>query len=94
MSDFLILSVMAMVFVLAAFAASVVSTHHTMDQATINTRELSERVIIRAENVKLRKLVRDAHDCKTNGGCCEDCYADEGECPIERRMRELGIEVD
>jgi hypothetical protein len=47
-----------------------------------------------AENAKLRKLVTDAHACKENDGCCEDCYADEGDCPIELRMRELGVEVD
>lgn len=48
---------------------------------------------ISQENAKLRKLVADAHACKENDGCCEDCYADEGDCPIEQRMRELGIEV-
>ena len=48
----------------------------------------------RAENSKLRELVADAHACKENDGCCEDCYADEGDCPIELRMRELGVEVD
>jgi hypothetical protein len=46
-----------------------------------------------AENAKLRELVADAHACKENDGCCEDCYADEGDCPIELRMRDLGIEV-
>jgi len=46
------------------------------------------------ENAKLRELVADAHACKENDGCCEDCYADEGDCPIEQRMRELGVEVD
>ena len=46
------------------------------------------------ENAKLRELVADAHACKENDGCCEDCYVDEGDCPIEQRMRELRIEVD
>ena len=49
---------------------------------------------LEAENDRLRELVADAHACKENDGCCEDCYADEGDCPIEQRMRELGIEVD
>lgn len=48
---------------------------------------------LEAENAKLRKLASEAHSCKTNDGCCEDCYCDEGCCPIERRMQELGIEV-
>ena len=47
-----------------------------------------------AENAKLRKLVKEAHLCMVNEGCCEDCYATYGECPIEMDMRELGIEVD
>ena len=54
----------------------------------------NERDQLKTENDKLRKLVTDAHACKENDGCCEDCYADEGDCPIELRMRELGIEVD
>lgn len=48
---------------------------------------------LQIENAKLRELAVDAHACKENDGCCEDCYADEGDCPIELRMRELGIEV-
>lgn len=47
-----------------------------------------------AENAKLRELVREAHSCKTNEGCCEDCYREEGCCPVERRIQELGVEVD
>lgn len=46
-----------------------------------------------AENDKLRELVRVAHECKTDDGCCEDCWGDYGECPIEAEMKELGIEV-
>lgn len=49
---------------------------------------------LQAENAKLRELVKEAHLCMVNEGCCEDCYATCGECPIEMDMRELGIEVD
>lgn len=48
---------------------------------------------LEAENAKLRKLVKEAHLCMVNEGCCEDCYATYGECPIEMGMRELGIEA-
>ena len=41
---------------------------------------------------QLRGLARQAHECKTDGGSCEDCYQDEGCCPIERDMRGLGLE--
>lgn len=51
------------------------------------------RLVTEEEVIKLRKLARDAHACKVNDGCCEDCYADEGECPIERRMKELGASL-
>lgn len=43
------------------------------------------------ENARLRNLVVKAHTCER---CCADCYQDEGCCPIEREMQELGIEVD
>jgi len=46
-----------------------------------------------ARLLEMQQLVIDAHKCKVNDGCCEDCYADTGECPVEHRMRELGIEV-
>ncbi|MBR2684052.1 MAG: hypothetical protein IKE22_12395 [Atopobiaceae bacterium] len=46
------------------------------------------------ENDKLRELVKEAHLCMVNEGCCEDCYTTCGNCPIESDMRELGIEVD
>lgn len=46
------------------------------------------------ENAKLRELVRVAHGCKTDDGCCEDCWGDYGECPVEADMKELRIEVD
>lgn len=55
--------------------------------------ELTEHIEqLESENAKLRELAVDAHACKETDGCCEDCYADEGDCPIELRMRELGIE--
>ena len=43
------------------------------------------------ENEKLRNLVAKAHTCER---CCADCYQDEGCCPIEREMQELGVVVD
>lgn len=46
-----------------------------------------------AKLFEMRQLVVDAHKCKVNDCCCEDCYADTGCCPIEYHMRELGIEV-
>ena len=52
-----------------------------------------ERYNLKQENAKLRELVREAHSCKTNDGCCEDCYCDGGCCPVEQRMQELGIEA-
>lgn len=47
-----------------------------------------------AKLFEMRQLVIDAHRCKVHDGCCEDCYVDTGECPVEHHMRELGIEVD
>lgn len=49
---------------------------------------------IERENERLWELVRMAHACKTNDGCCEDCWGDYGECPVETEMKELGIEVE
>lgn len=48
---------------------------------------------LQAENAKLRELAKEAHLCMVNEGSCEDCYVTSGECPIERDMREMGIEV-
>lgn len=45
-------------------------------------------------NYELMDLVDEAHGCKLNDGCCEDCYADEGECPIERRLSEIRDKVN
>ena len=47
-----------------------------------------------AKLFEMRQLVVDAHKCKVHDSCCEDCYADTGECPVEHRMRELRIEVE
>ena len=47
-----------------------------------------------AKLFEMRQLVIDAHKCKVYDSCCEDCYADTGECPVEHHMRELGIEAD
>lgn len=59
-----------------------------------NVEEIYDVQELRLENAKLRELVVQSHECKTNDGCCEDCYQDEGCCPIERDMEELGIEAD
>lgn len=54
----------------------------------------------RAENAKLRKLMRDTYDCicemyrYVDGGYAyEDAEADPAYGPILKRMRELGVEV-
>ena len=46
-----------------------------------------------AKLFEMRQLVITAHKCKVRDSCCEDCRADTGECPVERHMRDLGIEV-
>ena len=46
------------------------------------------------ELFEMRQLVIDAHKCKVHDSCCEDCRAVTGECPVERHMRDLGIEVN
>lgn len=56
-------------------------------------RLCDENERLKAKNAKLRKLVQRALNCKTNEGCCEDCWSEYGECPIEMEMRELGIEA-
>jgi hypothetical protein len=70
---------------------------NTVSYAALNViadRIDAEHERCKEESAKLRELVADAHACKENDGCCEDCYANEGDCPIEQRMRELGVEVD
>ena len=54
-----------------------------------------------AENAKLRGLVCHMYECMGNIDAdgnheCDSCEYDneEGKCDYERRMRELGIEVD
>ena len=60
----------------------------------VRTEILCGRICeLEAENDKLHELVRKAHACKTDKGCCEDCHEDEGCCPIESDMLKLGIEV-
>ena len=55
---------------------------------------------IKAENEKLRELVRDMCICMCNitnaDYTCKDCLLsnDTRNCDFERRMEELGIEVD
>lgn len=48
-----------------------------------------------AENAKLRGLMRYAHECAihSNHATCNDCRRMNGYCILERRMRELGVEV-
>lgn len=48
--------------------------------------------VVKAENDKLRELVRNLYACINNRDC--DCceYVDEA-CEFERNMRELGVEV-
>lgn len=72
-------------------------TEHSCGECADEHRQLAEwlkeLVALRTKNTKLCELARRAHGCKTDDGCCEDCWGDYGECPIEAEMRELGIEV-
>lgn len=61
----------------------------------------SEHRRLKAENAKLRELVRHMYECMGNIDAdgnheCDSCEYDneEGKCDYERRMCELGIEVD
>lgn len=56
---------------------------------------------LKADNAKLRELVRHMHTCmehyEMDGTIsCDRCPLDNcvGNCDYERRMRELGVEVD
>ena len=55
---------------------------------------------LKAENAELRELVRDMCTCMCNitdaDYTCKDCLLsnDTRNCDFERRMEELGIEVD
>ena len=48
------------------------------------------------ENAKLRELVRFAlHRCNADNPMCDSCCDGyDGECELEQRMRELGVEVE
>ena len=48
----------------------------------------------RAENAKLRELVRAAWRCIHTGASCSDCRLIAGGCTLQTAMCELGIEVD
>ena len=48
---------------------------------------------LRAENAKLRELVRAAWRCIHTGASCSDCRLIAGGCTLQTAMRELGIEV-
>lgn len=48
---------------------------------------------VRAENTKLRDLVRMAWKCAHSGLSCSDCRMVAGGCTLQSAMRELGIEV-
>lgn len=64
------------------------------------------RLDLKAENAKLRELIRHMHCCSNNeyteygidfiASHCKDCEYnnDFGWCNFERRMAELGIEVE
>ena len=62
------------------------------------TRLTYESELLRSENAKLRELVRRMARALGVGGewCDRDCGAEFGcdltDCPIEREMRELGVE--
>ena len=47
----------------------------------------------KAENAKLRKLLRAAWKCIHTGASCSDCRMIVGGCTLQSAMRELGIEV-
>ena len=56
---------------------------------------------MKAENEKLRKLVRHLHECLCNIDAdgnheCYSCdyYNEEGECDFERLISEMGVEAD
>ena len=61
--------------------------HHHMYDTCEGIAEHAERI------VALEELVLFSHGCKVNEGDCESCWNDEGCCPVERRMQELGVEV-
>ena len=58
---------------------------HEITYSTDDRAELAERI------VALEELVVQAYKCKLEGGFCDWCYKNEGCCPVERRMDELGV---
>lgn len=48
----------------------------------------------RAENAKLRELLRAAYNCTNAGPSCLECRMVAGGCTLLSAMRELGVEVD
>ena len=53
----------------------------------------SENEKLKAENAKLRELVRAAWKCIHTGASCYDCRLIAGGCTLQTAMRELGVEV-
>lgn len=53
--------------------------------------EVADR--LKAENAKLRELVRAAWQCIHTGASCSDCRLITGGCTLQSAMRELGVEV-
>lgn len=49
---------------------------------------------LRAENDRLRELVRAAWRCIHTGASCSDCRLIAGGCTLQTAMRELGVEVE
>lgn len=46
---------------------------------------------LKAENAKLRELVRSAWKCIHSGLSCSDCRMTAGGCTLQSAMRELGV---
>jgi predicted molibdopterin-dependent oxidoreductase YjgC len=49
---------------------------------------------VRAENAKLRELLRAAWKCVHAGLSCSDCRLIAGGCTLQTAMDELGVEVE
>ena len=70
-----------------------VSQYLTPEQAIAATLGDNECDQLKAENTKLRELVRAAWRCIHTGASCSDCRLIAGGCTLQSAMRELGIEV-